>query len=92
MEFTTFFIKRNDGAAALGNLISPQTLIGVLVKSKTWGAFVSVTLSILTVPEDTTVFRVSICSVKSGAVTCRDRWLKLSSGAAVNKIKLIALF
>jgi len=66
--------------------------MSILVKSQAWGTCISVILSILTVPEDATVFRVSICSVKSGAVSGRDWWLKLGSGATVNKMKLIALF
>ena len=90
-KFTTFLINCNDGAAALRNLASPQTPMGVLAKSEARGAFISVALSILTVPEDTAVFRISICSIKSGAVGSRDGWLNFSSLSALHKVKLSTL-
>ena len=63
LEFTSFVIERDKRAAAVSNFGSPQTSISVLIKSKAWWTLVSISMTILTVPEDSTILRVCVCSI-----------------------------
>ena len=77
-------MNSNYLAAAFRNLVNPKTSVCKLV--------ISVSDSILTVPEDTAIFRISKCSILAWTVCGGDCWLQLSPGTTVYKIELIALF
>jgi hypothetical protein len=68
LEFTALIINRNNLAAAFRNLVNPTTTVLDLVISKARGAFISVSDSILAVPEDTTTLRISKCSIQAWTV------------------------
>jgi len=91
LEFTSFVINNNLGSRALWHLVSPSAPSGHLVIGQSRGAVVLVGFSIHALPEDSTVFRVSKCSIKSGAMLGGDWRLQLGSLSTLHKMELSTL-
>ena len=84
-------INGNGAEAALWNFTDPQTGVALCAVSQAWWTLISVGFSILTLPEDTTVLKVSIGSPESGTVGSGDGWLQLSPLSTLHQVELLTL-